>query len=79
MLQYLVDRVSSYVHAYTLYSAVRPFGVSIILSSYTPTDGPSMYSIDPSGVSHVSRVLVYTMLLVCHTFIIHMLRVARER
>lgn len=51
-LKYLVDRVSAYVHAYTLYSAVRPFGVSIILSSYTPIDGPSMYSIDPSGVSY---------------------------
>jgi len=51
-LKFLVDRVSSYVHNYTLYSAVRPFGVSIILSSYTQTDGPSMYSIDPSGVSH---------------------------
>ncbi|XP_067943482.1 proteasome subunit alpha type-3-like [Watersipora subatra] len=51
-LKFLVDKVSSYVHAYTLYSAVRPFGVSIILASYTETDGPSMYGIEPSGISH---------------------------
>ena len=86
ILQYLVDRVSSYVHAYTLYSAVRPFGVSIILSSYTPTDGPSMYSIDPSSVSHVSRVWYWCVtfisiiyLLICHTCILHTLWVAREK
>lgn len=26
LFQYLVDRVSGYIHAHTLYSAVRPFG-----------------------------------------------------
>lgn len=53
-LQHLTDRVSMYVHAYTLYSSVRPFGVSCLLGSYDPTDGPEMYVIDPSGVSFVS-------------------------
>ena len=43
-----------YVHAYTLYSAVRPFGSSLILGAYDPDDGPQMYMIDPSGVSYVS-------------------------
>lgn len=43
-----------YMHAYTLYSAVRPFGCSVILSTYTEEDGPDMYMIDPSGVSYVS-------------------------
>lgn len=49
-LKHLTDRVSMYVHAYTLYSSIRPFGVSIIVGSYE-VDGPQMYLIDPSGVS----------------------------
>lgn len=53
-LKYLNDRVSMYMHAYTLYSAVRPYGCSVVLSSYDP-DGPVMYMIDPSGVSYVSK------------------------
>ncbi|XP_055692097.1 proteasome subunit alpha type-3 [Lutzomyia longipalpis] len=50
-LQILNDRLSSYLHAYTLYSAVRPFGVSVIICSYSKENGPEMYMIDPSGVS----------------------------
>lgn len=53
-LRILNDRISNYFHAYTLYSAVRPFGVSIILASYTEKNGAEMYMIDPSGVSFVS-------------------------
>ncbi|XP_067681248.1 proteasome subunit alpha type-3-like [Haliotis asinina] len=49
-LKHLTDRVSMYVHAYTLYSSIRPFGVGAILGSYE-ADGPQMYLIDPSGVS----------------------------
>lgn len=50
-LKYLTDRVSMYIHAYTLYSAVRPFGCSIMFGSYDECDGPILYTIDPSGVS----------------------------
>ncbi|XP_023015995.1 proteasome alpha7 subunit [Leptinotarsa decemlineata] len=50
-LKYLNDRVSMYMHAYTLYSAVRPYGCSVILASYDE-DEPQMYLIDPSGVSY---------------------------
>ncbi|KAG8229910.1 hypothetical protein J437_LFUL009774 [Ladona fulva] len=50
-LKFLNERVSMYMHAYTLYSAIRPFGCSVILGSYED-DGPSMYMIDPSGVSY---------------------------
>lgn len=57
-LKYLNDRVSMYMHAYTLYSAVRPYGCSVILGSYDVTDGPSMYLIDPSGVSYVSKATI---------------------
>lgn len=51
--QHLTDRVSGYVHAYTLHSAVRPFGTSMIVASYD-ADGPEMFLIEPSGVSWVS-------------------------
>jgi len=50
-LKYLNDRIAMYMHAYTLYSAVRPYGCSVILSSYQD-DNPEMYMIDPSGVSY---------------------------
>ncbi|XP_033207671.1 proteasome subunit alpha type-3 [Belonocnema kinseyi] len=50
-LKYLNERVSMYMHAYTLYSAVRPYGCSVILSAHE-ADGPAMYMIDPSGVSN---------------------------
>ena len=54
MLQVLADRVSMYMHAYTLYSFVRPFGCSILLASYDKTDGAELYSIEPSGICSVS-------------------------
>lgn len=50
-LRYLKDRVALYMHAYTLYSAVRPFGSSVLLGSYDPQDGAQLYCIDPSGTS----------------------------
>jgi len=46
----LADRVAMYMHAYTLYSAVRPFGCSLVLGTYDKANGPAMYMIDPSGV-----------------------------
>lgn len=50
-VKYLNERVAMYMHAYTLYSAVRPYGCSVILSAHE-ADGPAMYMIDPSGVSY---------------------------
>lgn len=49
-LKYLKDRVSMYMHAYTLYSSCRPFGASVIMGALE-YDGPEMYCIDPSGIS----------------------------
>lgn len=57
-LRVLNERLSNYIHAYTLYSAVRPFGVSVILASYDKHDGPGMYMIEPSGNSYVSWLLL---------------------
>ena len=48
-LKYLADRVSLYMHAHTLYGAIRPFGVSVMLASYE-NDEPKLFTIDPSGV-----------------------------
>lgn len=53
-LKILNDRLSGFFHAYTLYSAVRPFGVCAILASYDPDTGPEMYMIEPSGTTYVS-------------------------
>jgi 20S proteasome alpha/beta subunit len=33
-LPYLTQRVSAYMHAYTLYSSIRPFGATVILGSW---------------------------------------------
>lgn len=49
-LKYLKDRVALYMHAYTLYSAFRPFGASLLMAAHE-YDGPQMYCIDPSGIS----------------------------
>jgi 20S proteasome subunit alpha 7 len=48
----LVERLGLYVQAYTLYSSVRPFGISAILGA-VDKDGPALYVIEPSGVSYV--------------------------
>ncbi|CAD5123347.1 DgyrCDS11701 [Dimorphilus gyrociliatus] len=48
-IPYLADRLAMYMHAYTLYSSVRPFGCGVLLGG-VGQDGPELYCIDPSGV-----------------------------
>ncbi|KAF8592656.1 20S proteasome subunit [Ramaria rubella] len=48
-LKSVADRLGLYVQAYTLYSSVRPFGISSILAA-VDKDGPALYVIEPSGV-----------------------------
>lgn len=48
----LGSRVSNFVHAYTLYWYVRPFGCSVLLASYDEQNGPELRQVDPSGVAH---------------------------
>ncbi|KAF7776067.1 hypothetical protein Agabi119p4_4460 [Agaricus bisporus var. burnettii] len=48
-LKNLVERLGLYTQAYTLYSSVRPFGISTILGAFDK-EGPSLYVIEPSGV-----------------------------
>jgi 20S proteasome subunit alpha 7 len=45
------DRVATFVHLYTLYWSVRPFGASILLG-VCDKEGPQLYAIEPTGVSH---------------------------
>lgn len=49
-LKHLASKVASFIHAYTRYSFLRPFGCGVMLSSLGKT-GPELYLIDPSGVS----------------------------
>lgn len=51
-MQAIADRLGLYVQAYTLYSSVRPFGISTIVGA-VDKDGPSLYVIEPSGVFYV--------------------------
>ncbi|KDQ64727.1 hypothetical protein JAAARDRAFT_202025 [Jaapia argillacea MUCL 33604] len=48
-LKTIVDRVGLFVQAFTLYSSVRPFGISTILGA-VDKDGPALYVVEPSGV-----------------------------
>ena len=67
-LQHLVDRVSNFMHLFTVYGSVRPFGCSVMFGAYG-ADGPQLFLADPSGVSWVSLCLPPclsdTMLSVC--------------
>ena len=67
--QHLMNRVSGFMHVYTLYSAVRPFGCSLIMGSYGP-EGPTLYMADPSGVSWVSDARVATVRCTLHWLIV---------
>jgi len=49
-VKYLADRIAGYVHAYTLYSAYRPFGCSVLVGSFDKVDGAELFMVEPSGV-----------------------------
>jgi len=55
LYQALSERISLNAQAYTLYSSVRPFGVSTIFGGVDKT-GPSLYIVEPSGVCLVSTL-----------------------
>jgi len=48
-LKAVADRLGLYVQAYTLYSSVRPFGISTILGAVDDA-GPALFVVEPSGV-----------------------------
>jgi len=51
-LPQLTQRVSSYMHAYTLYSSVRPFGATAMLGSWSQDRGAELFCLEPSGISY---------------------------
>ena len=48
-LRQLCERIASHVHSYTLYSAVRPFGIPVIPSARDAVQGSQLSKIDPNG------------------------------
>jgi len=47
----LNERLSHYLQSYTVYSHMRPFGVSVLLAAVDKS-GPQLYMIEPSGLSY---------------------------
>eukprot|EP00301_Raphidiophrys_heterophryoidea_P026797 c932_g1_i1.p1 GENE.c932_g1_i1~~c932_g1_i1.p1 ORF type:complete len:272 (-),score=78.49 c932_g1_i1:669-1427(-) len=50
--QLLAQRVASYMHLFTLYWHVRPFGASVLIGFYDKTEGAQLYLAEPSGLVH---------------------------
>lgn len=46
----LAERLGLFVHQYTLYWSVRPFGASVLVGSYSKGQKPAVHYIDPSGL-----------------------------
>jgi len=47
----LCNRIAGFVHLYTLYWYLRPFGCSVLIAAYD-NDGPALYQVEPSGISY---------------------------
>jgi len=45
----VAERMGGYAQAYTLYSSVRPFGITAIIAG-GDADGPGLYMVEPSGL-----------------------------
>mmetsp|Transcript_12361 Transcript_12361/g.21119 ORF Transcript_12361/g.21119 Transcript_12361/m.21119 type:complete len:258 (-) Transcript_12361:129-902(-) len=48
----LAERLASFVHMYSLYWFVRPFGCAVMMGVYENEVGPQLYVIEPSGVTY---------------------------
>jgi 20S proteasome subunit alpha 7 len=48
---HLTNRLTSYVHAHTLYSSIRPFGCAVMIAGYDD-DGPHLFLVEPQGISY---------------------------
>lgn len=49
----MADAMGGYAQAYTLYSSVRPFGVTAIIGGMDEAGGPGLWMVEPSGVGWV--------------------------
>ncbi|EEA07262.1 proteasome subunit alpha type 3, putative [Cryptosporidium muris RN66] len=48
-IKVLAERIAMYMHAFTLYGSVRPFGCSILIGGIDPNHGTELYCVSPSG------------------------------
>ncbi|RLN52820.1 hypothetical protein BBJ29_000770 [Phytophthora kernoviae] len=52
----LSERMGQFVHYYTLYGSIRPFGTAIMLAGYDQDEKKtSLYMVEPSGVTYSYR------------------------
>ena len=54
----LAERLGLYVHAHTLYSSVRPFGISSLLAGVDET-GAKLFLIEPDGSHFVYFLVIF--------------------
>lgn len=48
----LMNRLSGFVHYFTIYGSLRPFGAAVIMSAFDEDlQTPELYMVEPSGVS----------------------------
>lgn len=58
-LAVLADRLAQFMHYFTLYASLRPFGASAVVAGYDPFSGNhELYMVEPSGTNYVSRLTV---------------------
>jgi len=47
----MAERLAGFVHAYTMYWSVRPFGAAVLIAG-KDADGPFMWMVEPSGLTY---------------------------
>ena len=55
----MADAMGGYAQAYTLYSSVRPFGVTAIIGGMDEAGGPGLWMVEPSGVGWVWDISLF--------------------
>lgn len=54
----LADRLAQFMHYFTLYASLRPFGASAVVAGYDPFSGVhELYMVEPSGTNYVSETI----------------------
>lgn len=56
----LADRMGQYVHYYTLYGSIRPFGTAVMIAGYDADEKKaSLHMVEPSGVTYVRLLGIF--------------------
>ncbi|KAF7458594.1 proteasome subunit alpha type-3 [Cryptosporidium felis] len=56
-IRVLAERIAMFMHNFTLYGSVRPFGCSILLGGIDQDRGTELYCINPSGSCYKYRAM----------------------